>query len=199
VDDPDQDLLERLRAGDEAAFAVLVRRYQPSLLRLACSMLDSASVAEEAVQDTWLAVVRGLERFEGRSTVKTWLFHILANRARSAGRRERRAEGTDAGRGGVVPADWFGPDGTWASPPRAWSDEVEDRMVAERLAKRARACVDGLPAAQRQAVLLRDVEGLSSVEVCAVLGVSAGHLRVLLHRGRARVRAMLEAEMRRGQ
>ena len=92
VTDSDSELLDRLRAGDEQAFAVLVRRYQPSLLRLACSLVDNRSVAEEAVQDTWMGVVRGIERFEGRSSVKTWLFRILVNRTRSAASRERRAE-----------------------------------------------------------------------------------------------------------
>jgi RNA polymerase sigma-70 factor (ECF subfamily) len=193
VEDPDRDLLGRLRAGEEAAFAALVRRYQPGLLRLACSMLDSRAVAEEAVQDTWLAVVRGLERFEGRSTVKTWLFHILANRARSAGRREHWAEQV-ADSGAVVASDRFGPDGAWVRPPAPWADEVENRVVAQQLARRARVCLADLPVRQRQAVLLRDVEGLSAVEVCSVLGVSEGNLRVLLHRGRARVRAMLEDE-----
>lgn len=189
----DHDLLDRLRAGDEGAFAALVRRYQPSLLRLACSLVDNRAVAEEAVQDTWLGVVRGVDRFEGRSSVKTWLFRILANRTRSAASRERRAEveGSDP----VSAAGWFGRSGAWGFPPSSWAEEVEDRLVAEQLAQRARTCLDRLPDTQRQAVLLRDVEGLSPEEVCATLGISSGNLRVLLHRGRARIRDMLDAEM----
>lgn len=198
VEDPDADLLSRLRSGDESAFAALVRRYHSGLLAVARSMVDSWAVAEEAVQDTWLAVVRGVERFEGRSTFKTWMFRILANRCRSAAAKERRAPTATSDDGAVVPADRFGPAGAWTTPPLPWAEEAEDRLVAEQLADRARACLDGLPAAQRQAVLLRDVEGLDAAEVCAVLGVTAGHLRVLLHRGRARVRAMLESEMVKG-
>lgn len=192
--DSDRELLERLRVGDEHAFAVLVRRYQPSLMRLACSLVDNRSVAEEALQDTWMGVVRGIERFEGRSSVKTWLFRILVNRTRSAARRERRAEA-------AVPEpqssadDRFDRTGAWVSPPTSWAEEAEDRLAAEDLARRARACLDRLPAAQRQAVFLRDVDGLSANEVCSTLGISDGNLRVLLHRGRARVRGMLDAEM----
>lgn len=195
MEDPDGDLLARLQAGDEAAFAALVRRYQPSLLRLACSLVGSQAVAEEAVQDTWLGVVRGVERFEGRATFKTWLFRILVNRARSALGRERRDEPLVTDAGPVVPPARFGPDGAWAIPPAPWTDEADDRLVAEQLARRARACLEELPASQRQAILLRDLEGLAPADVCQVLGVTEGNLRVLLHRGRAKVRGMLDAEM----
>jgi RNA polymerase sigma-70 factor, ECF subfamily len=193
VTDSDSELLDRLRAGEEQAFAVLVRRYQPSLLRLACCLVDNRLVAEEAVQDTWMGVVRGIERFEGRSSVKTWLFRVLVNRTRSAASRERRAESATSEPCGLD--DRFDRSGAWVSPPTPWAEEAEDRVAAEDLARRARACLDRLPASQRRAVLLRDVDGLPAEEVCSTLGISDGNLRVLLHRGRARVRGMLDAEM----
>jgi len=185
----DGELLARLRAGDEAAFAALVRRHQQSLLRLAQTMVGSRAVAEEVVQDTWLGLLRGIDRFEERSSLKTWLFRILVNRARSTGVRERR---TDA-----VPdeGDTFDRSGAWAVPPEPWADRVDDRLVAGALAGRVRAHVEELPSAQRQVVLLRDVEGLPAHEVCTVLGINDGHQRVLLHRGRARLRRALEDEM----
>ena len=192
--DSDSELLDRLRAGDEQAFAILVRRYQPSLLRLACSLVDNRSVAEEAVQDTWMGVVRGIERFEGRSSVKTWLFRVLVNRTRSAASRERRAESAPSEPHSGLD-DRFHRSGAWVSAPAAWAEEAEERIFAEDLARRALACLDRLPASQRGAVLLRDVDGLPAEEVCSMLGISEGNLRVLLHRGRARVRGMLDAEM----
>jgi RNA polymerase sigma-70 factor (ECF subfamily) len=197
VTDSDSELLDRLRAGDEQAFAVLVRRYQAHLLRLACSLVDNRSVAEEAVQDTWMGVVRGIERFEGRSSVKTWLFRILVNRTRSAAGREHRAEPA-ASETQTRLDERFDRSGAWLSPPASWAEDAEDRLVAEDLARRARACLDRLPVSQRQAVLLRDVDGMSAEEVCSTLGISDGNLRVLLHRGRARVRGMLDAEMGKG-
>ena len=187
--DADADLVDRLRAGDESAFAALVRRYQARMLRLAEATVGSRAVAEEVVQDTWLAVVRGVERFEGRSSLKTWLFHILLNRARTAGGRERRA-GTAA-----VEGDRFTWYGGWAEPPESWSERAEDRVTAEKLALRVHELLLDLPAAQRQVVLLRDVEGLPAHEVAALCGVSDGNQRVLLHRGRTQLRRMLAKEM----
>jgi RNA polymerase sigma-70 factor, ECF subfamily len=198
VVDVDAELVDRLRAGDEVAFATLVRRYQPRLLRVAQSLVSSAAVAEEAVQDTWLGVVRGIDRFEGQSTLKTWLFRILVNRARSAGARERRTERLGDDGEPAVAAERFDATGAWAAPPEAWAEEAEDRLVAAELAGRVRACLELLPPGQREVVLLRDVEGLPGADVCAVLGINDGHQRVLLHRGRARVRRMLETEMAKG-
>ncbi len=191
VPDPDAALLDGLRAGDEDAFAALVSRYHMRLLRFAESFVASRAVAEEVVQDTWLGVVRGVQRFEGRSSVKTWLFRILTNRARSAGARETRtvALGDDALEGR------FDRSGGWNPPPEPWSDSVDARVVAEKLAGRVRECLPALPDAQRQVVLLRDVEGMDSAEVCDLLGVSPGNQRVLLHRARARLRSLLEPEM----
>ncbi len=187
----DAELVDRLRAGDEAAFATLVRMYQSNLLRVAQTVVGSRAVAEEVVQDTWLAVVRGVDRFEGRSTFKTWLFHILLNRARtSAGREHRTATVPDD-----AFDDCFDGNGAWTSPPVPWSDQVDDRIVADGLAARVQEILPTLPAAQRQVVVLRDVEGMTSSEVAAVLGVTDGNQRVLLHRARAHIRDCLALEM----
>lgn len=184
------ELIDRLRAGDEDAFAAVVRAHHASLCRLARTFVASDAVAEEVVQDTWLAVLRGVERFEGRSSLRTWLLRILANRARTTATRERR---TDSG---VDPdADRFDGTGVWSSPPVPWSEQVEDRLVAERIAVLARELLDTLPEAHRRVVVLRDVEGLSPSEVVELLGISDGNQRVLLHRGRARLRAGLEARL----
>ena len=188
-------LVDRLRSGDESAFADLVRRYHPSLLRLAEATVGSRAVAEEAVQDTWLAVVRGVDRFEGRSTLRTWLFHILVNRARSAGGHEHRSGGHHDV---LDDPDRFDGGGHWLQPPEPWADRVEDQIVASQLAARVHDLLEHLPPAQRQVVLLRDAEGVSAADVASLLGVTDGHQRVLLHRGRARLRALLEAEVGRG-
>jgi RNA polymerase sigma-70 factor (ECF subfamily) len=187
----DRALVERLQAGDEAAFVELIRTYQTRLQRLAESVVSSRSVAEEVVQDPWLAVVRGVERFEGRSTFKTWLFHILLNRARSAAGREHRAPplaDDDLG-------ERFDTRGAWATPPVPWAEEAEDRLVAQHLAERVRELLPGLPEAQRQVLLLRDVEGVPASDVCDLLGVADGNQRVLLHRARVHIRKQLDVEM----
>jgi RNA polymerase sigma-70 factor (ECF subfamily) len=184
------DLVDRLRAGDEAAFAEVVRAHHASLCRLARTFVGSGAIAEEVVQDTWLAVVRGVDRFEGRSSLRTWLFHILMNRARTTAVRERRSDS------GVDPdADRFDGAGVWSAPPVPWAEQVDDRLAAEHLASVVRELLDTLPESQRQVVLLRDVEGLSAAEVAALLGISDGNQRVLLHRGRARLRAGLEGRL----
>ena len=188
--DDDAGLVDRLRAGEEAAFADLVRRYQPQLLRLAEATVGSRAVAQEVTQDTWLAVMRGVDRFEGRSSFKTWLFHILLNRARTAAGREARA-----GRPDVLVEDRFDASGAWADPPEPWADRVDDRIVAGELAERVKGLLPELPEAQRQVVLLRDVEGVEAPEVCRLLRITDGNQRVLLHRGRARLRALLSEEV----
>jgi RNA polymerase sigma-70 factor (ECF subfamily) len=190
----DGELVARLRDGDEGAFVLLVERYHTPLLRLATTMLPSRAVAEEVVQDTWLGVLRGLDGFEGRSSLKTWLFRILLNRARTAGAREVRA-GTPARDEPAVEPTRFGPGGAWAEPPVPWVDESDERLDAQRLAAVVRAHLDQLPDGQRQVVVLRDVEGLGGAEVCDLLGITEGNQRVLLHRGRARLRAIVEREL----
>lgn len=190
--DADVELVRRLRSGDEAAFALLVRRYQAQLLRLATSLVSSRAVAEDVVQETWLGVMRGIEGFEGRASIKTWLFKILVNQARSAGAREYRSIPVDLGAVPAMPPERFDRSGAWSPPPSAWTDEAEDRIDAKALAAHIKALVPELPAAQRQVFLLRDVEGVGSEVACELLGVSQGNQRVLLHRARARLRGMLE-------
>jgi RNA polymerase sigma-70 factor (ECF subfamily) len=182
--------VDRLRAGDESAFVALIALYQPRMIRLAEMTVGSRAVAEEVTQDTWLAVVRGVERFEGRSSFKTWLFHILLNRARSTVGREIRA-----GRPERQIDDRFDTSGEWVTPPEPWADRADDRVVAEHLAARVQELLPELPDNQRQVVVLRDLEGLSAQDVTAIVGITDGNQRVLLHRGRAQLRHLLSAEM----
>jgi RNA polymerase sigma-70 factor, ECF subfamily len=190
----DGALLERLRAGDEAAFVTLVGRYQASLLRVARAYVPSKAVAEEAVQETWMGVVRGIGGFEGRSSFKTWLFRILVNRARSLGSSEGRTIPLDDPEPAVDPSR-FDPTGAWSVPPEPWESVIDDRLLAQSWLPCIRAALDRLPARQREVVVLRDVEGLTSDDVCEVLGISEGNQRVLLHRGRSRLRSQLEGEL----
>jgi RNA polymerase sigma-70 factor, ECF subfamily len=191
--DPDAQLLARLRVGDEQAFMLLVSRHRAAMLRLAAAYVPSQAIAEEVVQDAWLGFLRGLSRFEGRSSVRTWLFRILVNRARTAGSRERRSTAV-ADLGATVDAARFDASGTWASPPQAWTDLVEDRLVAQQMSDAVAAAMEDLPDRQRTVVTLRDVEGLTSEEVCSVLEITEANQRVLLHRGRSRLRQLLESE-----
>jgi len=187
-------LVERLRAGDEVAFTELVERLHPAMVRLALTMVRSRAVAEEVAQDAWLGLLRGLDRFEGRSTLRSWLFRIVVNRAISTGIKERthlpvhdeELEQRD-GR--------FSQDGWWVTPPTHWADEALDRITAPELVARVHQVIAGLPEGQQTVVTLRDVEGLSSVEVCTILDITEGNQRVLLHRARTRIRAALEQEV----
>jgi RNA polymerase sigma-70 factor (ECF subfamily) len=188
------ELIRRLRAGDEAAFAAVVERHHAAMVRVALGYVRTRPVAEEVAQEAWLGLLRGLDTFEGRSSLRTWLFRIVVNRAISTGVRERvhlpveESElEQDNGR--------FSQDGWWVTPPAHWADEAVDRLTAPEMAAHVRLAIEGLPQQQRQVVTLRDVEGLSSMEVCEVLGITEGNQRVLLHRGRGRVRADLEQEM----
>ena len=188
----DAELLGRLRDGDEQAFVMLVERYQMSLLRLARSMVASQAVAEEAVQDTWMGVFRGIERFEGRSSLKTWLFRILVNRVSTARTHEQnrtldRAPSVDPSR--------FDATGQWVEPLHHWDEDVVERVDASTVAPAIKSALDQLPARQREVVLLRDVEGLSSEETCDILGIRPGNQRILLHRGRAGLRERLMTEV----
>lgn len=189
----EEELLARLQAGDEAAFAYLVDRHHTAMVRMARGYVRSEAVAEEVAQEAWLGLLRGLDRFEGRSSLRTWLFRIVVNRAISTGLHERQhlpvgdsELGDDGGR--------FSQDGWWVTPPVHWADEAVDRMVAPEVAARVRRFVAELPPAQRQVVTLRDVEGLPSADVCDILGISEGNQRVLLHRARTRIRQHLEQE-----
>jgi RNA polymerase sigma-70 factor, ECF subfamily len=193
--DEDAELLRALRTGDEGAFSTLVDKYGPSLLRVAMLFVPSRAVAEEVVQETWLAVLTGVERFEGRSSLKTWLFRILTNKAKTRSQREGRTlpfsslvtDGDDDG--AAVDVDRFARGGAWSAPPRG---VPEERLLAAEARSRIETAIAGLPPSQRAVITLRDVEGLSAEEACNVLGVSETNQRVLLHRARAKVRAAFE-------
>jgi len=174
---------------------MLVDRYHQPMLRLARSMVSSEAVAEESVQDTWLAVLRGIERFEGRSSFRTWLFHILVNRVRSAATREQRIAEVESAH--AVDPTRFDAHGQWADPLQHWA-QSDERLEAAMWAPILKAALEELPSRQRAVVVLRDVEGLTSEEVCTVLDISAGNQRILLHRGRSRLREMLDVELRKG-
>jgi len=200
--DVEAQLITALRERDESAFVALVNRYQASMIRLALVYCGTHAVAEEIVQEAWLGVLQGIDKFEGRSSFKTWLFRILVNRARTRAEREGRTVPFSAlqteGPEPAVPAHRFlgddHPDwpAHWAVPPRSWGASPEaDLLSKEMLGLVARAIAD-LPAAQREVITLRDVEGWTPEEVCNVLGVSETNHRVLLHRARSRVRAALE-------
>jgi RNA polymerase sigma-70 factor (ECF subfamily) len=198
-EDDDVRLLERLRAGDEGAFEELVVRYGPSLLRVARLYTPSRAVAEEVVQETWLGVVRGLERFEGRSSLKTWLFRIVANRAKTRGVQESRSVPFAALAGqevaseeSAVDADRFAADGTWASPPRRWEQNPERSLESGETVALIERVIAGLPDTQRLVITMRDVEGWPADEVRNALDISETNQRVLLHRARSKVRRALE-------
>jgi RNA polymerase sigma-70 factor (ECF subfamily) len=190
----DVELLGRLRAGDEEAFMMLVSYFHQPMLRLAQSIVSNPVLAEDAVQDTWMGVVRGIDRFEGRSSFKTWLFRILVNRARSA----RSQEPFDVPLENLhsVDPDRFDSNGQWADPLEWWTDDAENRLDAAAWSPVLRGALGMLPDRQRQVVLLRDVEGLSNGEVCSVLGIGSGNQRILLHRGRTRLRDIIEDQMK---
>jgi len=196
--DPDNELVARLRAGDEQAFVALVRSHHDSMIKVASSLVPSSAVAEEVVQETWLAVLRGIGGFQERSSLRTWLFRILVNRARTAGEKERRSVAV-ADPGPAVDAARFDSSGSWASPPEQWLEDAEDRAQAGKIADRIRSAIDDLPGRQRQVVTLRDIEGMTSGEVRSVLDISEINQRVLLHRGRSRVRQVIENEFGRSR
>lgn len=194
--DTDLELLTRLRAGDEEAFVTLVARYQQPMLRFARAYVPSRAIAEEAVQDTWMGVVKGIEHFEGRSTFKTWLYRILINRARSAGSREHRHTTSEIHEPHhAVDPIRFDANGQWADPVDPWNDDTEDRLDAATWGPILQSGLEDLPARQRQVVILRDRDGLSGDEVCDLLGLSTGNQRILLHRGRSRLREILESQI----
>jgi RNA polymerase sigma-70 factor (ECF subfamily) len=197
----DARLVEGLRARDEGAFVALMRMYGAAMLRVAQMFVSSRAVAEEVVQDAWLGVLKGIDRFEGRSSLKTWLFRIVANTAKSRGVRESRSVpfsslGDDAGGATVSPERFLGDGerfaGHWAVPPASWAGLPETRLLATETMDVIHREIDRLPPAQRTVLTLRDIEGLSAEDVCNALGLTGTNGRVLLHRARAKVRAALE-------
>ncbi len=161
------------------------------MLRLASTMVPSQAIAEEVVQDTWLAVLRGIDGFAGRSSFKTWLLRILLNRAKSTGTDERRSVAI-GDLGPAVDGSRFGAGGAWTSPPCHWVEDAEDRLMATGLRQRLELTLRRLPPRQRAIVVLRDIDGLSGEEVCGVLEISAANQRVLLHRARGSLRRAVE-------
>jgi RNA polymerase sigma-70 factor, ECF subfamily len=197
--DPDAILIDKIRNGSEAAFAELVERHHAAMVRLARSFISSAQ-AEEIAQDTWIAVLKGVQHFKGRSTFKTWLFRVVINRAISEAAREARANrltvSVDNDRGERLTEAWhfYADDharaGHWLVSPRPWSPE--ERLLTRETLAVVEATIDLLPALQRRVVNLRDVEGWTSIEVCDLLGISEGYQRVVLHRARIKLRNALE-------
>ncbi len=195
-------LVDALRRGDEAAFGWLLGRYDASLRRLARSYVATPAAVEEVVQDTWMAVITGIDRFERRSAVKTWLHRILANRARSTGVRERRSvpfaslsEELEADQPAVDPERFRRRGrraGAWGAPPSAWDEEPEERLLAAETLDAVERAVATLPPNQQAVLTLRDLEGWSAAEACNALELSETNQRVLLHRARATVRRALE-------
>jgi RNA polymerase sigma-70 factor (ECF subfamily) len=197
-------LVVALRRGDEKAFSTLIDMYHSAMLRLALSYVATREQAEDVVQETWLGVVNGIDRFEGRSSLKTWIFRILVNRAKTKGVREHRSvpfsslEGAGAGdeREPSVDPSRFQEGGRWAgywsAPPESWEGIPEDRLVSAETRAVVDAAIARLPEMQRAVVTLRDVRGFSSQEVCEVLGLTEANQRVLLHRARSKLRARLE-------
>jgi RNA polymerase sigma-70 factor (ECF subfamily) len=186
----ERELVGRLRAGDEEAYASLIDRYYSSMLHVALGFVPSRSIAEEVVQDTWLAVITGITRFQERCSFKTWLFRILVNRARSRGVREHRCVAFSSLASEASEA-WAPEEarGSWNGAPHL--DQPGDGLLNSELGRVISSAIDRLPGRQRQVLVLRDVEGWSAAEICDLLGVSEANQRVLLHRARTRIRALV--------
>jgi RNA polymerase sigma-70 factor (ECF subfamily) len=199
----DAELAARLRDGDTTAFATLITTHSPALRRVARSYVPSAEVADEVVQETWLAVIEGIERFEGRSSIKTWVFRILLNIARKRGGRERRSVavgvasaaedgGSSLGLDRFLPLEHPESPGRWRSFPQRWERRPEDEVMGRETMGVVAGAIAELSPTQREVMTLRDVEGWSGGEVCQTLSISEGNQRVLLHRARMHVRAALD-------
>jgi RNA polymerase sigma-70 factor (ECF subfamily) len=208
--DDDAELLSALKQRDERAFVALVERYQRPLLRLALVYCRSLAIAEEIVQDTWLGMIQGIDRFEGRASLKTWLFQILVNRARTRAEREGRdvsfssfAEQAKAPGEPAVPPERFRPiddkwPNNWALPPHSWGESADAGLLAGETMDLVKRAIAQLPSAQQQVITLRDIEGWPAEDVCNVLMISETNQRVLLHRARSRVRGALEGHFNDG-
>jgi RNA polymerase sigma-70 factor (ECF subfamily) len=198
----DPQIVEALKRGEEQVFADLVDAYSPGLMRMALMFVRDRAVAEEVVQDTWLAVLRGIDRFEGRSSLKTWIYRILMNTAKTRAKREARSIPFSAAvaqdEPAVDPDRFLGPDHRWANGwmlgPSEWSTP-EDELIQGETREVIMQAIDGLPDAQRAVITLRDVEGFPPEEVAEALGISDGNQRVLLHRARSKVRGAIERHL----
>ena len=204
----DLALVERLRAGDETAFMMLVEQHQAAMLRIARMYVSSRAAAEEAVQEAWLGILKGLERFEGRSSLRTWMYRIVANIAKTRAQRDGRSipfsalEGADAGSG--VDPEWFQgaserAPGGWRAFPDDWRGIPEDRLAAHETFEEIGRAIDDLPPMQAEVLRLRDVLGWTSEEVRNALDLSETNQRVLLHRARSRVRRALHGYLFEGE
>ena len=200
----DLRLVKALRSRNESAFVSLVNMYHSSMLRLAMIFVPSETIAEEVVQETWMGVLHGLDRFEGRSSLKTWIFRILTNRAKTRAQREGRSVpfsslsefSTELQEPAIEPERFRGPDhqwpGGWVSFPHSWKEIPEERILSQETLSQIQEAIDILPMGQREVITLRDIEGCSSEEACDLLGISEANQRVLLHRARCKVRRALE-------
>jgi RNA polymerase sigma-70 factor (ECF subfamily) len=196
-------LCEALRRGDEAAFITLVERHHAALRRVALGIVRTPAVADEVVQEAWLQVVRGISGFEGRSSLKTWIFRILTNTAWKRAEREGRTIPLSALAGpddepAVDPSRFLDENhdrwpGHWATPPTRWNELPEEQLLGRETLDRVAGAIERLPVLQQQVIVLRDIEGWDSGEVCQALDISEANQRVLLHRARSRVRAALES------
>ena len=187
-------LLGRLRSGDERAFETLVDRYDGSLRRVARTYVRTPAAVDDVVQETWLGVLRGLSAFEGRSSLRTWIFSILLNQARTRARRDARSlpfSALETDDGPTVDPAAFGADGRWASAPTRLDGDPETGLLSSELRAQLLRAVEGLSEEQRTVITLRDLVGCSAPEVCELLDISDGNQRVLLHRARTRVRDAL--------
>jgi RNA polymerase sigma-70 factor (ECF subfamily) len=204
----DLALVERLRAGDEVAFMMLVEQHQAAMLRIARMFVSSRAVAEEVVQEAWLGILKGLDRFEGRSSLRTWMYRIVTNVAKTRGQRDRRSipfsalEGADAGSG--IDPEWFQSvaervPGGWRTLPDDWAAIPEERLAAHETLQQIGRAIEALPPMQAEVLRLRDVLGWSSEEVRNALDLSETNQRVLLHRARSRVRRALAGYLTEGQ
>ncbi|MEC4672730.1 MAG: sigma-70 family RNA polymerase sigma factor [Nitrospirota bacterium] len=199
----EQVLIDGLRNGNEEAFGYLLDTYYGQLLRVAMSHVPSRAVAEEVVQETWQGVLESLPRFEGRSSLKTWLFRILTNRAKTRGKRESRYESMDSEEGeseGWTDPDRFIPggglQGHWDVLPTPWDDRTPERLLLSKESQRLiLAAIDALPPVQRQVMMLRDIEDIEANEICNLLDITETNQRVLLHRARTKVRHTIEAQL----
>ena len=200
-DDP--TFLAQLRQGDPNAYRRLIRRFHASLIRVASGIIGSQAQAEEVVQDAWLAVYAGIGRFEGRSSLTTWLFSIVTNRARTRISREARTVGLpsllDGAQPGerAVPVSAFQPDGHWIEAPRLWEEIDPERIFSGRqLWDHVREAIERLPTGQKAVIILRDMEDRTAEETCELLGITPENQRVLLHRARGRIRAAIDVVTR---
>jgi len=192
---PEDRLLDRALAGDESAFVELVDLYHAPLLRFARTFVRQPAQAEDVVQDAWVGVLRGLERFERRSSFKTWLFRIVANRARTRAVREQRYVQFEINDDGSDASDNFTPEGKLKVPPKEWQMTPERLLLSVETRALVDRALEDLPDNQRVVVTLRDIEGLDAADVCNVLGIAETNQRVLLHRGRTKMRAALAAAL----